>query len=284
MNNEELVQQIQEGLDRKKNLTLLWEQNQGIINMIVHQLTGLQSYEEGFEDAKQQSFFGLLEAVNRYDPEFGVKFFTYAEGKIKKSIYRYHANTGYIVRVPEYLRHRMKKYIRFCQEYKEQNGTWPDDEICMMELSVSKSGIEHLKKLNCKMSAMSLEEKYGEDSTLADSIPAMYNLEELITESVYQKELHEILSKAIDLLPEEEKEVLWMRFYQKRNTSHIAKNMNCTPQNVSRLAKSAYKRIQAGEYAQELLSFLPERAIDRAIEQIQNSFKDLSEQERGLLL
>ena len=84
MHNEELVQQIQDGTDRKKNLTLLWEQNQGIINMIVHQLTSLQSYEEGFEDAKQQSFFGLLEAVNGYNPKFGAKFFTYAEGKIKK--------------------------------------------------------------------------------------------------------------------------------------------------------------------------------------------------------
>lgn len=284
MNNEELVKQIQEGKDRKKNLSLLWEQNQGIINMIVHQLTSLQSYEEGFEDAKQQSFFGLLEAVNEYNPKFGAKFFTYAEGKIKKAIYRYHANAGYIVRVPEYLRHRIKKHTRFCQEYKEQNGTWPDDEICMKELSVSKRGIEHLKKLNCKMSAMSLEEKYGEDSTLADSIPDMYNLEELITESVYQKELHEILSKAIDLLPEEEKEVLLLRFYQKRNTFHIAKNMNCTPQNVSRLSKSAYKKIRDGKYAKELLSFLPERAINRVTKRTQDSFKDLSEQERGLLI
>lgn len=59
--------------------------------------------------------------------------------------------------------------------------------------------------------------------------------------------------------------------------------MNCTPQNVSRLAKSAYKRIRVGEYAQELLSFLPERAIDRATKQIQNSFKDLNEQERGVI-
>ena len=58
--------------------------------------------------------------------------------------------------------------------------------------------------------------------------------------------------------------------------------MNCTPQNVSRLAKSAYKRIRVGEYAQELLSFLPERAIDRATKQIQNSFKDLNEQESFL--
>lgn len=84
MDNEELVKQIQAGKDRKKNLSLLWEQNQGIIGMMVHQLTGLQSYEDGFEDAKQQSYFGLLEAIEGYKPEIGVKFFTYAEGKIKK--------------------------------------------------------------------------------------------------------------------------------------------------------------------------------------------------------
>lgn len=182
---------------------MLWEQNQGLIDCIVRGLTGLQNHEEGFEDAKQQAYFGLLEAVERYRPGFGVKFFSYAGGRIRKAIYRYHANIGYVVRVPEYLRLRMRKYARFCQEYKTDNGVWPDDETCMGSLRISKKGLEHLKKLNRDMSVMSLEEKAGEEGghTLGDTIPDGANLEEIVTGSVYKKELHETLSKALCLLP-----------------------------------------------------------------------------------
>lgn len=126
MSNEEIVRQIQKGKNRRENLSLLWERNQVLINSIVRRLTGLQAYEEGFEDARQQSYFALLEAVEWYKVESGLKFFTYAKSKIRKAIYRYHANVGYVVRAPEYLRLRVKKYARFCQEYKIQNGVWPD--------------------------------------------------------------------------------------------------------------------------------------------------------------
>lgn len=173
MSNEEIVKRIQEGENQKENLSLLWECNQGLIDSIVRSLTGLQPYEEGFEDAKQQSYFGLLETAERYRPESGAKFFSYAGGRIKKAIYRYYASTGYAVRVPEYLRYRMKRYARFCREYKTHNGAWPDDETCMKSLHISKKGLEHLKKLNCEMSVMSLEEETGEGRTLADFIPEM---------------------------------------------------------------------------------------------------------------
>lgn len=285
MSNEEIVKRIQEGEDRKENLSLLWECNQRLIDSIVRSLTGLQSYEEGFEDAKQQSYFGLLEAVERYRPESGVKFFSYAGGRIRKAIYRYHANTGYVVRVPEYLRYRVKRYARFCREYKTQNGTWPDDEICMKSLHISRKGLEHLKKLNCEMSVMSLEEETGEGRTLADSIPGVDSLEETITGSVYRKELHETLSKALCLLPAEEKEILLLHFYQGYQIKAIGRMKGLARQTVYNRLNESYRRIRESEFREELETFRerPFREPEERKER-KSDFQDVSKDERGLLL
>lgn len=67
-------------------------------------------------------------------------------------------------------------------------------------------------------------------------------------------------------------------------TSQIASAMNCTSQNVSQHAKSAYKKIRIGKYGKELATFLPERASLQAEKRIQDEFKELSEQERDLLI
>ncbi len=285
MSNEEIVKRIQEGKDRKENMSLLWERNQGLIDHIVRGLTGLQTYEEGFEDARQQSYFGLLEAVERYKPESGVKFFSYAGGRIRKAIYRYHANTGYVVRVPEYLRLRVRKYAHFCQEYKTHNGTWPDDETCMEMLHISKKGLEHLKKLNCEMTVKSLEEETGEGRTLEDTIPGDDRLEETITGSMYLKELHETLSKALCLLPAEEKEILLMHFYQGYQIKTISEMKHIARQTVYNRLEESYRQIRESEYRDELEVFreYPYREVHQRKER-KMDISDVNAKERGLLL
>lgn len=266
---------------------MLWEQNQGLIDCIVRGLTGLQNHEEGFEDAKQQAYFGLLEAVERYRPGFGVKFFSYAGGRIRKAIYRYHANIGYVVRVPEYLRLRMRKYARFCQEYKTDNGVWPDDETCMGSLRISKKGLEHLKKLNRDMSVMSLEEKAGEEGghTLGDTIPDGANLEEIVTGSVYKKELHETLSKALCLLPPGDKEILLLHFYQRYPIKAIGRMKRLARQTVYNRLNESYIRIRESEFREELETFREHpfrKPKGKAVREY--DFQGIEEGERGLLL
>lgn len=110
------------------------------------------------------------------------------------------------------------------------------------------------------------------------------DISETAMESVYCRELHELLRSAIKELPETEKNVITARHYQKMSNARIADTMDCTSQNVSKLAKTAYQRIRTGKYGRELAAFLPERASRRAEKRIQDEFKELSEQERELLI
>ena len=88
--NEQIVRKIQNNIgDCQELLTELWLANLGLVQKIIHQATGLQRnvHRQDFEDLEQQAFIGLMEAVKRYDPAASVKFFTYAESYIRKSIY-----------------------------------------------------------------------------------------------------------------------------------------------------------------------------------------------------
>ena len=72
MTNEELVLQIQQGIDVSKNLETLWRQNYKFFNKCTNR------YTTKTDDLLQEGFLGLCEAVKHYDPERGVKFLTYA--------------------------------------------------------------------------------------------------------------------------------------------------------------------------------------------------------------
>ncbi len=112
LTNERLVKLIQEGgIDRNKNLEMLWSRNLNLIRLIIKKLTGYRGNEDIFQDMEQQAFIGFYDAVMRFDESRNIKFFSFANDYIRKSIYRYYDNGGYSIRIPEYMRGRGKKIL-----------------------------------------------------------------------------------------------------------------------------------------------------------------------------
>lgn len=262
MSNEKLVKWIREGIDRKENLTLLWENNQGLLNSIVHKLTGLQSYEEGFEDARQQAYFGVLEAVDSYDQAVGAKFFSYAKYHIRKALYRYHANCGGLVRVPEHLKNNYVKHTEYRKSYFLKYGEYPDDETCRGALGLSPAAYGILKCAENAMNQMRLDsymaDGEGKQRRLADFVPDVQCMEEVVTGSVYQRELHEALNQAMEILNPEERQIVLLCHYQVRAVSFIAGVFGISRQGVYNRLQVSYQKILQSEYRETRESFLDE--------------------------
>ena len=77
LTNEEQVKKIQ-ALERgaaesTRLIENLWVQNCGLVKTIVHNVTGLNAGEPGFDDMEQQSFFGFHAAIYTYDPAADIK-------------------------------------------------------------------------------------------------------------------------------------------------------------------------------------------------------------------
>lgn len=290
--NESIVNQIQTGQgNRNELLERLWTDNIGLIRKIIHELTGLDrgkwSDRQDFEDLEQQAFIGIMESVHRYYSTKGMKFFSFASYYIRQSVYRYYDFSGQILRIPAYMRKRIRDYIGERERLREK-GLPATDEMIQERLGMSDRALREtlraIQKLELQRLDSYLNESDSNSGTILDMIAGIENTSETATESVHDRELHELLRFALQELPEPERYVLIARHYQGHNTRQIASEMNCTSQNVSRLAKSAYRKIRTGKYGKELSTFLPERASHRAEKRIQDEFKELSEQERDLLI
>ena len=112
MTNEEIVILLQHGEgDRQQLLETLWMQNIRLIRRIVHKATGLMYDDPDFEDYEHQAFFGVLDAIHKYNPDNG-KFFTYAAIYIHRSVFRYYDRADQGLRIPEDVRRKIRAYYR----------------------------------------------------------------------------------------------------------------------------------------------------------------------------
>lgn len=162
MSNEKIVAQIQQGIDVTANQERLWEQNKGFVAQCIRKYVGGCDGQD-FNDFLQEGFIGLVEAAHSYDAGQGVKFLTYAEYSIRRAVYRYNGLNTYMVRVPEYLKARMRKLAAFKQKYREEHHRDPEPQKIQDALHISYRSLCHLEKTIMGMSTRSLDGYISDD-------------------------------------------------------------------------------------------------------------------------
>lgn len=143
MSNEELVKKIQQGINQTDNMELLYTKNRGFIYKIASRYTFNQ---DDIEDLLQEAYFGLYEAVKRYEDTAGVLFMSYAAYWIRHSITRYLENNGLTVRMPSHIYNKVIHYKRLISAYEMQLGRKPTDRELRRHLEVSQQVLEGIKK------------------------------------------------------------------------------------------------------------------------------------------
>lgn len=123
-------------------------------------------------DHIQNGYFGLVRAVERFDPAvYDVHFATYAMLWIKQAIMRSQDDTARLIRLPSYLQEELRSMDRAAEAWLVAHGTEAPDEYLASHLGV---GVEHIRMLRFKCGrTLSLdfadEDQDGDDEpTLAD--------------------------------------------------------------------------------------------------------------------
>ena len=104
MSNEELVKEIQSGINPQENMAQLYFQNIGLLRNICLKF----AHNEEMEDLLQEAFFGLYEAVNHYESGSDVLFMTYAPYWIRQRLRFYTINNGHLIRIPMHALEKVK--------------------------------------------------------------------------------------------------------------------------------------------------------------------------------
>lgn len=257
MSNEEIVEQIQQGVDVTGNQERLWQKNRGFVAWCIKKHVGICDGQD-FHDFMQEGFIGLVEAAHSFSNAKGAKFLTYAEYSIRKAVYRYNGLNTCMVRVPEYLKTRMRKLAAFKQEYREAFHREPDSEEILNALHISYRSLCHLEKAIQGMNTRSLDEYISGDgdASLLDMLSSDERIDELAGCSEYQRELHRELEEALSIL--DDKTALMVRcvYYQGNNYAKTAETFGCSRQAVDERIKKGFYKILRSKHRERLESFM----------------------------
>ena len=254
MTNEEIVGQIQKGIDVTVNQERLWEQNKPFVIYCIKKYVGACDSQD-FEDFIHEGFIGLMSAVSRYEADKETKFLTYAEPGIRKALYRYKELNAYTVRVPEYLKTRMRKWAAFRKEFREEHQRDPDSEEIMEALCISRRSLRHLEKTMLNMQTRSLDEYVSNDgdAKLIDLLASDDKIEDLAGGSEYQKDLHSELESALSILDYRTALMIRSVFYNYKGTARIFK---CSVQWVHECINRGFYKILHSKHREKLECFM----------------------------
>ncbi len=163
MTNEELVKEVRGG--KPELMSELYEQNRQFIFSLVKR-TGIQADE--YEDAMQNAYFGLYEAVQGYDADKGCKFLTYAKYYIQNAIQRGYGN---VLHIPEYIYTAARKIKRKRDRLTQELNRIPTTAELSEYTGIDIKTITYI--LNAVKPVKSIYEPAGGDTeglTVGDSI------------------------------------------------------------------------------------------------------------------
>lgn len=196
---------------------------------------------EPLEDLVQVANVGLLNALERYDPERGVPFGAYATPTILGELKRHFRNTGWAAHVPRAAQELAQRVQRAVGDLTEQSGRSPEvaELAQFLELEVE----EVLEGLE------SAQAHYSDslDAPIADGMPEPVTLGDTLGDVDDGYALFETassLSGGIQQLPYLERTALTLRMQGDLKQSEIAKAMGCSQMQVSRLLRRAADRLR----------------------------------------
>ena len=264
--NEELIERLRaagEGTpDAAAIMGELWGQNIRLVRLIVHRETGLNRGEPGFEDMEQQAYFGFHAAAYAYDPTEGRAFSTFFPWRIKYELHRYYERGGFTIRIPAFMRRRLKKCMETRRQLEAETGRAVSYEAALTSMGLPPSAIAGTLAALRKLETSSLDaEAYGSEDgdsvSLLDKLADGADMETDVIERVWQRELHAALMSALQDVPEGARGIISRHYFGGMSIGHMAQEYSITRQAVYDREQKAFRSIRAGRYGAELAEFMP---------------------------
>jgi RNA polymerase sigma factor FliA len=196
-------------------------------------------------DLVSYGLLGLIGAIERYDPERDVKFETYAMARIKGSIIDELRAMDW---VPRSVRARARDIERAMAQLEARLHRAPTDEELAEKLGVSEDELNDSLSEIGRSSIAALDELWtvsagGDQIALIDTIEDTSGPEP--QSALAQTELKEALAEAIARLPEREKLVVTLYYYEELTLREIGEVLGVTESRVSQLHTKAILRLKA---------------------------------------
>lgn len=205
-----------------------------------------------FEDLVSYGIFGLIDAIDKFDLNKGVKFETYASLRIRGSILDSIRKLDW---VPRTVRQKQKQMDQVYLELENKLGHTPSDDEVADKLKIPVDEVQDFVKKNNIISLISLDEYVEQNYEMNLNTVKQSTTDE--PEYIYeQQELKQSIADAIEKLSEKEKMVITLYYFEELTLKEISAIMNISESRVSQLHTKAVSRLKTklGRYKDLLYS------------------------------
>ncbi len=229
------------------------------LRLVVSVAARYRGYGVPLADLIQEGNMGLMHAIDKFDPERGNKFSTYATWWIRHAVGRAIADQGRTIRLPVHMAEKIRKVKETAFRLAQESGVEPTTAEIGAELNMPPEKVEQL--LRFAQHPVSFEAPIGDeedDATVGDFLPD--DESESPYESLMDSALREELSEALSTLTPREVKILKLRYGLTDGREHtleeVGQKYGLTRERIRQIEKEALRKLRHPSRSRKLRAYL----------------------------
>lgn len=201
-----------------------------------------QNRGEPLDDIVQVGYLGLIKAIERFDPDLGFEFTTFATLTVAGEIKRHFRDKGTAIRFPRRLQELHQSVVRVNEQMKNELGREPTVTELADRLGVTPDDVTEAMEIGPAYVPLSLDQPIASgDGESSRSVSEQIGGADPELDRV---EMRDVLDRAMEHLTPRERAIMAMRFYEQMSQSEIARRLGISQMHVSRLQRAALEQLR----------------------------------------